>query len=327
MKYTYLGRTGLKVSRLCLGTMNFGNYNDEKESFKIMDAALDAGINFFDTANNYGKSTHNEGLTEKIIGKWFAQGGGRREKVVLATKVHEEMHDPNDGPNSAGGLSLYKIRRHLNASMKRLQTDHLEIYYMHHIDRNVTWDEIWDTFTPLVQQGRIDYIASSNFAGWHIAQAQAEAKARHILGLVCEQHRYSLLCRLPELEVLPSAKAHGLGVVAWSPLQQGLLSRNALKQTNIARTSELKAEFEKDKKQLAEFHKLCKEIGEYEDVMALAWLLANPAMTAPIIGPRTYDQFEDSLKAVDVVLSSDVMKKLDEIFPGPGGPAPEAYAW
>ena len=327
MKYTYLGRTGLKVSRLCLGTMNFGNYNDEKESFKIMDAALDAGINFFDTANNYGKATHNEGLTEKIIGRWFAQGGGRREKVVLATKVHEEMHDPNDGPNSASGLSLYKIRRHLDASMNRLRTDHLEINYLHHIDRNITWDEIWDAFQPLVQQGRIDYIASSNFAGWHIAQAQAEAKARHILGLVCEQHRYSLLCRLPELEVLPSAKAHGLGVVPWSPLQQGLLSRNALLQTNVARTSELKAEFEKVKKQLEAFHKLCKEIGEYEDVVALAWLLANPAVTAPIIGPRTLEQFAGSLKAVDVVLSSDVMKELDDIFPGPGGPAPEAYAW
>jgi aryl-alcohol dehydrogenase-like predicted oxidoreductase len=153
MKYTYLGRTGLKVSRLCLGTMNFGNYNDEKESFKIMDAALAAGINFFDTADNYGKATHNEGITEKIIGRWFAQGGGRRESVVLASKVHEEMWDPHDGPNSAGGLSLYKIRRHLDASMKRLQTDHLEIYYMHHIDRNVTWDEMWDAFHPLVQQG------------------------------------------------------------------------------------------------------------------------------------------------------------------------------
>jgi len=327
MKYTYLGRTGLKVSRLCLGTMNFGNYNDEKESFKIMDAALDAGLNFFDTANNYGKSTHREGLTETIIGRWFAQGGGRRESVVLATKVHEEMHDKTDGPNSAGGLSLYKIRRHLNASMKRLQTDHLEIYYMHHIDRNVTWDEIWDAFQPLVQQGRIDYVASSNFAGWHIAQAQAEAKARHILGLVCEQHRYSLLCRLPELELLPSCKAHGLGVVAWSPLQQGLLSRNALTHTNVARTEEQKAEFNEVRKQLEAFHKLSQEIGQPEDVVALAWLLANPAMTAPVIGPRTLEQFEDSLKAIDVVLDAGVMKKLDEIFPGPGGTAPEAYAW
>jgi aryl-alcohol dehydrogenase-like predicted oxidoreductase len=326
MKYTYLGRTGLKVSRLCLGTMNFGNYNDEKESFRIMDAALDAGINFFDTADNYGKSTHNEGITEKIIGKWFAQGGGRREKVVLATKVHEEMWDPNDGPNSAGGLSLYKVRRHLESSLKRLQTDHLELYYMHHIDRNVTWDEMWDAFQPLVQQGTVDYVASSNFAGWNIAMAQAEAKARHILGLVCEQHCYNLLCRLPELELLPSAKANGLGVVTWAPLQHGLLSRNGLK-TNDLRITEQKADVDKARKQLVAFSKLCKELGEYEDNVALAWIMANPAVTAPIIGPATVEHLDGSYKALDLTLSSDVMKKLDGIFPGPGGPAPEAYAW
>ena len=326
MKYTYLGRTGLKVSRLCLGTMNFGNYNDEKESFRIMDAALDAGINFFDTADNYGKATHNEGITETIMGKWFAQGGNRRERVVLATKVHEEMWDKNDGPNSAGGLSLYKIRRHLDSSMKRLQTDHLEIYYMHHIDRNVTWDEMWDAFQPLVQQGRIDYMASSNFAAWNIAMAQAEAKARHILGLVCEQHRYSLLCRLPELEVLPAAKAQGLGVVTWAPLHHGLLSRNGLKQNDL-RITEQKAEVDKVRKQLEAFRDLCKSIGEPEDNVALAWILANPAVTCPIIGPETVEHLEASYKALDLVLNSDMMKKLDEIFPGPGGMAPEAYAW
>ena len=182
MKYTSLGRSGLKVSRLCLGTMNFGNFNDEKESFKIMDAALEAGINFFDTADNYGWATKNWGVTETIIGKWFAQGGNRRERVVLATKVHEDMFDPNDGPNSAPGLSLYKIRRHLEfLLLQRLQTDHLEIYYMHHIDRNVTWDELWDAFETLVHQGKIDYVASSNFAGWNIAVAQAEGQGEAIL--------------------------------------------------------------------------------------------------------------------------------------------------
>jgi aryl-alcohol dehydrogenase-like predicted oxidoreductase len=197
---------------------------------------------------------------------------------------------------------------------------------MHHIDRNVTWDEMWDAFQPLVEQGRIDYVASSNFAGWNIAMAQAEAKARHILGLVCEQHRYSLLCRLPELELLPSAKAHGLGVVTWAPLHHGLLSRNGLK-TNDLRITEQKAEVDKVRKQLEAFGKLCKELGEYEDNVALAWLLANPAVTAPIIGPETVEHLEGSYKALDLVLSNDVMKKLDEIFQGPGGMAPEAYAW
>ena len=327
MKYTYLGRSGLKVSRLCLGTMNFGNSNDEKESFRIMDAALDAGINFFDTADNYGKATGNEGITEKIIGKWFAKGGNRRERVVLATKVHEDMCDPNDGPNSESGLSLYKIRRHLQSSLNRLQTDHLELYYMHHVDRNVTWDELWGAFEPLVQQGTVDYIASSNFAGWHIAKAQAEAKARHFLGLICEQTKYNLMCRLPELELLPSAKDHGLGVVTWGPLQSGLLSRNALRESDSVRIGKMKKDVEENRNQLEAFGKLCKALGEHEDNVALAWLLANPAVTAPIIGPRTLEHLEGSLRALDIVLTEDVMDRLDEIFPGPGGHAPEAYAW
>ena len=327
MKYTYLGRSGLKVSRLCLGTMNFGNSNDEKESFRIMDAALDAGINFFDTADNYGKATGNEGITEKIIGKWFAKGGNRRERVVLATKVHEDMCDPNDGPNSESGLSLYKIRRHLQSSLNRLQTDHLELYYMHHVDRNVTWDELWGAFEPLVQQGTVDYIASSNFAGWHIAKAQAEAKARHFLGLICEQTKYNLMCRLPELELLPSAKDHGLGVVTWGPLQSGLLSRNALRESDSVRIGKMKKDVEENRNQLEAFGKLCKALGEHEDNVALAWLLANPAVTAPIIGPRTLEHLEGSLRALDIVLTKDVMDRLDEIFPGPGGHAPEAYAW
>lgn len=327
MNYTYLGRTGLKVSRLCLGTMNFGNFNDEKESFRIMDAALDAGINFFDTADNYGKATNNEGITEKIIGKWFAQGGGRRQSVVLATKVHEEMHDPTDGPNSAGGLSLYKIRRHLQSSLSRLQTDHVELYYMHHIDRHITWDEMWEAFEPLVQQGKVDYIACSNFAGWNIAMAQAEAKARHIMGLVCDQSKYNLMCRLPELELLPCARAHGLGVVAYGPLHHGLLSRAALNVMKDARLSGMNNEIEKNRGKLEAFAKLCRELGEFEDNVALAWLLANPTITAPIIGPEKVEHLEGALRALDIVLTEDVMKRLDEIFPGPGGQAPEAYAW
>jgi len=327
MKYAYLRRSGLKVSRLCLGTMNFGNFNDEKESFKIMDAALDAGINFFDTADNYGWATKNWGITEKIIGKWFAQGGGRREKVVLATKVHEDMFDPDDGPNSAPGLSLYKIRRHLESSMKRLQTGHIEIYYMHHIDRNATWDELWGAFEALVARGSVDYIASSNFPGWCIAKAQAEAKARHFFGLICEQHRYNLLCRLPELELLPSAKDHGLGVVPWAPLQHGILSSGALKDGKGKRLSGFIPEIEKHRARLEVFEKFCKELGENQETVAMGWLLANPAVTAPIIGPSTLEHFEESLKALDIVMTPEIMEKLDGIFPGPGGEAPEAYAW
>lgn len=324
MQYTYLGKSGLKVSRLCLGTMNFGTQTDEQESFKIMDAALDAGINFFDTANVYG-GKDNHGLTEEIIGRWFKQGGGRREKVVLATKVYGTMDDELDGPNGDRGLSGYKIRRHFEGSLKRLQTDHVELYQMHHVDRNVSWDELWGAFESLVQQGRVDYIGSSNFAGWHIATAQAAAKERHFQGLVSEQHLYNLLQRTPELEVLPSAEHHGLGVIPWSPLSSGLLGRNALAGTG--KRSKNAEAVEKHRTQLEQFAALCKELGEEQDVVALAWLLSNKAVTAPIIGPRTLGQLEDSLRVVEVVLTEEVLTKLDEIFPGPGKPAPEAYSW
>ncbi len=325
MKYVNLGRTGLKVSRLCLGTMNFGQNTNEHEAFRIMDAALDAGVNFFDTANGYGGEKR--GLTEEIIGRWFALGGGRRERVVLATKVYGSMEDPNEGPNMASGLSAYKIRRHLEGSLTRLQTDHIELYQMHHIERNATWDELWEVFQSLVQQGKVDYIGSSNFAGWHLAVAQSEAKTKQILGLVSEQHKYSLLCREPELEVLPSALHHGIGVVAWSPLAGGLLGGNALKPGKDSRSwHEVKAA-EARRSQLERFSVFCAEMGESESNLALAWVLANPALTAPIIGPRTLEQFENTLRAVDIVLNEDSMNYLNDMFPGPGKPAPEAYAW
>lgn len=324
VEYAFLGQSGLRVSRLCLGTMNFGPETDEKEAFRIMDAALDTGINFFDTANVYG-GLDRRGWTEEIIGRWFAQGGGRRERVVLATKVYGQM-DLNDGPNHQGGLSAYKIRRHVEASLRRLQTDHIELYQMHHVDRNVTWDELWEVFESLVHQGKVVYVGSSNFAGWHLAVAQAAAKARNFFGLVSEQHRYNLLCRLPELEVLPAAQGLGIGVIPWSPLAGGLLGRNALTNPG-SRSQRARAELDRQRPKLEEFAKFCRELGHPQDVVALAWLLANPAVTAPIIGPRTLEQFQESLRALDVKLGDAELKRLDEIFPGPGKPAPEAYAW
>ncbi|ANF96152.1 aldo/keto reductase [Paenibacillus bovis] len=326
MEYSYLGKSGLKVSRICLGTMNFGPVTDEKESFRIMDAALDAGVNFFDTANVYGFKI-GAGATEEIIGRWFKQGGGRREKVVLATKVYGKMGDETDGPNDEGGLSAYKIRRHLEGSLKRLQTDHVELYQMHHEDSRISWDELWGAFEVAVQQGKIGYVGSSNFAAWHIAIAQKEAEKRHFLGLVSEQHKYSLLCREPELEVLPAAKELGLGVIPWSPLDGGLLGRNALKKIEGSRSGGNTERVEKHKQQLEQFASLCEELGEPQDVVALAWVLANPSVTAPIIGPRTSEQFESSLRILDVKLDESTMNRLDEIFPGPGGAAPKAYAW
>lgn len=326
MQYTRLGRSGLKVSRLCLGTMNFGPITDEKEAFRIMDAALDAGINFFDTANHYGRSGHS-GETEEIIGRWFSQGGGRRERVVLATKVYQPMDDPNDGPNNAGGLSGYKLRRHLEGSLRRLQTDHIELYQMHHIDRNVTWEELWEVFEFFIGQGKIVYAGSSNFAGWHLAQAQAAAKERRFLGLISEQHKYNLMCRLPELEILPSARHFGVGILPWSPLAGGLLGEFALQASQGARSQERQKKIEQIRAQLEAFHALCNELEEDPANIALAWLLSNPAVTSPVIGPRNLEQFQNALRVIDITLDDTVLNRLDEIFPGPGGKAPEAYAW
>src|SRR5512145_135613 len=181
MEFTQLGRTGLKVSRLCLGTMNFGPHTGESDSFAIMDKALELGINFFDSANVYGWKL-GEGVTEQILGRWFAQGGGRREKTVLATKVYGRM---GEWPNQMR-LSALNIRQAVEGSLKRLQTDHIDLYQMHHVDRNTPWEEIWQAMEVLVQQGKILYVGSSNFAGWHIARAQETARSRHFMGLVSE---------------------------------------------------------------------------------------------------------------------------------------------
>jgi aryl-alcohol dehydrogenase-like predicted oxidoreductase len=323
MEYKRLGRTGLKVSRLCLGTMNFGPETPEAEAHALMDRALELGINFIDTANVYGRKL-GEGITENIIGRWFAQGGGRREKVVLATKVFGRM---GEWPNQ-GRLSALHIRQACEASLRRLQTDHIELYQMHHIDRDTPWEEIWQAMELLVQQGKIIYAGSSNFAGWHIAQAQAAAKERHFMGLVCEQSLYNLGARTVELEVIPACEAYGLGLIPWSPLDRGLLG-GALEQAASGRraSQETHALLEKNRAKVEAYEALCRELGEKPADVALAWLLHNPVVTAPIIGPRRLEQLEASPRALEVKLSEDTLNQLDQIFPGPGGRAPEAYAW
>jgi len=323
MKYTHLGRTGLEVSRLCLGTMNFGPHTTEADSFALMDRALEHGINFFDTANVYGWKK-GEGVTEQIIGRWLAQGGGRREKVVLATKVYGGM---GDWPNEQK-LSAYHIRRACDESLRRMQTDHIDLYQMHHIDRLTPWEEIWQAMEVLVQQGKVLYVGSSNFAGWNIAQAQGAAQQRNFLGLVSEQSLYNLNARMVELEVIPACKHYGLGLIPWSPLGGGLLGGALQKAAEGRRANEnMEKNVEKNRAKLEAFEGLCRELGEQPADVALAWLLANPVVTAPIIGPRTAEQLDGSLRAVELTLSDETMKKLAEIFPGPGGQAPEAYAW
>jgi aryl-alcohol dehydrogenase-like predicted oxidoreductase len=323
MEYTNLGRSGLKVSRLCLGTMNFGPQTSDEECFAIMDKALSLGINFIDTANVYGWKL-GEGITETIIGHWLAQGNGRRDNIVLATKVFGRM---GEGPNELH-LSAYHIRSACEASLRRLNTDHIDLYQMHHIDRETPWEEIWQAMELLVQQGKVLYIGSSNFAAWNIAQAQCFAKERHFLGLASEQSLYNLTSRMVELEIIPTCRAFGLGFLPWSPLAGGLLGGSQEKRSQGRRNSERIFEtFEKHRGQLEAFESLCADLSEEPAQVALAWLLSRPGVTAPIIGPRTQTQLEKSMRALEITLPPNILERLDDIWPGPGGEAPEAYAW
>jgi aryl-alcohol dehydrogenase-like predicted oxidoreductase len=322
MQYVHLGRSGVKVSRLCLGTMNFGPETSEDDSFAIMDRALDLGINFFDTADVYGWKV-GEGWTEQIVGRWLSQGG-RREKVVLATKVFGRM---GNWPNQSR-LSALHIRRACDESLRRLGTDYIDLYQMHHIDRESPWEEIWQAMEQLVREGKILYVGSSNFAGWHLAQAQELARSRHFLGLISEQSLYNLVERTVELEVIPACNAYGIGLIPWSPLARGLLA-GALKPVTVGRRADedLKKEIEKYRSKLEAYEAFCQNVGEQPADVALAWLLHQPAVTSPIIGPRTMDQLNGAMRALALTLTADQLVQLDKIFPGPGGTAPEAYAW
>lgn len=328
MDYAHLGSSGLKVSRLCLGTMNFGDATDEATAFQIMDAAMETGINFVDTADVYGGPQSPDmakgfGLSEEIIGRWLVQGG-KRDEIVLATKVYQPM---GLGPNDRR-LSARHIRKACEDSLRRLRTDHIDLYQMHHVDRFTPWEEIWQAMELLVQQGKVLYVGSCNFAGWDIATAQAEARSRHFLGLVAEQSLYNLAARTVELEVIPSSRYHGLGLIPWSPLAGGLLG-GVLKKVSDGRraTPHMAQRIERQRPQLEAYEALCDELGEQPADVALAWLLHNPAVTAPIIGPRTVEQFSLSLRALEISLDADVLSRLDDIWPGPGGEAPQAYAW
>ena len=323
MKHVRLGRTALKVSRLCLGTMNFGPHTSEPDSFAIMDKALELEINFFDTADVYGWK-RGEGITENIVGRWLEQGGGRREKVVLATKVYGPM---GDWPNQSR-LSARHIREACEGSLRRLRTDHIDLYQMHHVDRDAPWEEVWQAMEILVRDGKVLYVGSSNFAGWHLAQAQEAARTRHFLGLVSEQSLYNLIDRTIELEVLPACQAYGLGVLPWSPLKGGVLGGALTREKSGRIAGEMQQRtIEKHRAALGKYEAFCAERGWAPGDVALAWVLANPAVTSPIVGPRTMEHLTSAVAALDLTLAEEDRKALDAIFPGPGGPAPEAYAW
>ncbi|MEW6652629.1 MAG: aldo/keto reductase [Bacteroidota bacterium] len=326
MEYVNLGRSGLKVSRLCLGTMNFGTYTPEGESFSIMNRALELGINFFDTANVYGGLDNPSGLgeTEKIIGSWLTEDKSRRDKIVLATKVYGRM---GTAPNQSK-LSAYHIRKACEDSLRRMKTDHLDLYQMHHIDRETPWEEIFQAMEQLVREGKVIYVGSSNFAAWNIAEAQMIAKQRNFLGLISEQSIYSLRNRNVELEVIPACKHFGLGLIPWSPLGGGILCGVLDKQKVGRRNREpLQKSVEKLFPQIEAYENLCRQIHQTPADTALAWILSNPVVTSPIIGPRTAEQLEQNVKSLELILDAETLVKLNEIWPGPGNQAPEAYAW
>jgi aryl-alcohol dehydrogenase-like predicted oxidoreductase len=326
MQYVNLGKSGLKVSHLCLGTMNFGYVTDEQESYRIMDEAVAQGINFFDSADVYGGPQKPDmekgfGTSEEIIGRWLEKCG-RRDDLVIATKCYQPM---GLGPNDRR-LSAYHVRKACEDSLRRLKTDHIDLYQMHHIDRFTPWEEIWQAMELLIQQGKILYVGSSNFAGWDIATAQGIANSRHFLGLVSEQSLYNLSARSIELEVVPSSRYHGLGILPWSPLAGGLLG-GMLKGKLDTRRSALKDTAKAIRPQLEKYEALCEKLGEPPAAVALAWLLHNPAVTAPIMGPETVEQLKQNMHSLDIRLSAETLRELDKIWPGPGGEAPQAYAW
>jgi NDP-hexose C3-ketoreductase / dTDP-4-oxo-2-deoxy-alpha-D-pentos-2-ene 2,3-reductase len=321
MKYRNLGRSALKVSELCLGTMNFGPRTSEPESFGILNAAVEAGINFIDTANQYGGAL-GVGTTETILGNWLAQDKSRREKIVLATKVHEPMSDDiNDR-----GLSARHIQMACDASLKRLRVDHIDLYQMHHIDRAAPIEEIWQAMDRLIAQGKITYVGSSNFPGWAIAQANEKAMARGRLGLVSEQGLYHLIERRAEMEVLPACSAYGTGLIVWSPLAGGLLAGPPQAGASRRGSDGAKAARAARAAQLTAFEALCAELGQSPSAAALAWLLHQPGVTSTIIGPGNLDQLRGVLGVPDIVLDAATLAKIDTLFP-PCGPSPEAYAW
>lgn len=331
MEYTYLGRSNLKVSRICLGTMHFGRVTSEEDAFRIMDRALELGINFFDTANVYG----GQGRTEEIIGKWFALGGGRREKIVLATKVYGLMSS-EDWPNEERGLSAYRVYRHAADSLRRLQTDHIDLYQVHHIDRRIRGEEFWGPFERLIARGDVLYIGTSNFPGWGLAKYQSIAQQRGQLGIISEQTMYNLLCRYPELEVLPAAREFGIGVLPYMPLAGGLLTGKSQSEPG-SRTNSVEKEYGisvSQNEQLARFSQLCRDLGEPESVVATAWTLHQTAVASAIVGVRTLSHLDGVDRAAALKLDDDALKRLNEIFDinsgrplRTGAEAPEAYAW
>jgi aryl-alcohol dehydrogenase-like predicted oxidoreductase len=262
------------------------------------------------------------GISEQTVGRWL-QRSGHRDDIVLATKVYQPM---GLGPNDRR-LSAYHIRRACEASLRRLQTDHIDLYQMHHVDRATPWEEIWQAMERLVREGKISYVGSSNFAAWDVALAQCAASARHFMGLTSEQSLYNLAVRAVELELIPALRSLGIGLIPYSPLHAGLLA-GMLQAATEGRISDdaTQHRIQAHRHQLEAYEDLCRESGAKPVEVALAWLLRNPVISTTIVGATTIEELRLDLGALSVQLDAEIAQRLDKIWPGPGE-APQAYAW
>ncbi|GMV37899.1 MAG: aldo/keto reductase [Fimbriimonadales bacterium] len=318
MEYVALGRTGVQVSKLCLGCMNFGWGTEEKESIQIIHHAIEQGVNFVDTANVYGK-----GASETIVGKALA--GGLRERIVLATKVHARMSDePNDFGNS---------RRHIiqscEASLQRLQTDWIDLYQIHRPQPSIPIDETLRALDDLIHAGKVRYVGTTTFAAWQITEAIWVAKELGLNRFVTEQPPYNLLDRRIERELVPCCITYGIGLLPWSPLAGGLLTGKYLggskpEGARYSQTQPIRHIGPGAEAVIEGFNKYARERGVAPSQLALAWCAAQPGITSPIIGPRTMEQLEDNLSSLSIEITDEDRKAIDAIAP-PGTHTAEYY--
>ncbi|MFP3921662.1 MAG: aldo/keto reductase [Dichotomicrobium sp.] len=309
MQYRNLGRSGLKVSEICLGAMTFGHSTDEAEAGAIMDAAFDAGVNFFDTANTYAK-----GRSEEILGKLLQ---GRRHDAVIATKCFNPV---GPGPNDSGGSRRY-IMRAAEDSLRRLQTDHIDVYYLHHTDRETPLDETLRALDDLVRSGKVGYIACSNYEAWRLMEALWISDTRGWERFTAYQPQYNLVVRDIEPEIMPVCKLKGVGMVAWGPLAGGFLTGKYQPGERTAPGSRSAENWvfmdhmfaHNADNTLKTLLRLSKEQGCLPAALAIRWVLEQEGISSAIVGARTAEQFAKSLQAVDLAPPEAVLRQLTDV--------------
>lgn len=321
MHYRRLGRTGLKVSELCLGTMQFGWTTDETRSLAVMDAFVAAGGNFIDTADIYTiwgpRGLAAAGESEEIIGRWMRERGNR-DRIVLATKVRGKMREGPDGE----GLSRARVIRCCEDSLRRMQTDHIDLYQCHWVDLDTPIDETLSALDDLVRAGKVRYIGASNYPAWRLMEAFWQSDRHGRASFVSYQPEYSLMERAGfEIEAMPLCRHHGLGVIPYSPLARGFLTGKYRRDVKIEsmRADEVREDYANDRgfAVIEGLEKIARAHGKTVAQTALAWLLTNPVVTAPIIGANTADQLKESLGAVGYRLGTDEMEALNALTPYP----------